>query len=171
MNAGLVILAPFLPALFTRCGLLVDGAFAQPDSRLRGLHLLHYLVSGDTPLTRDSVPLCRLLVSLPDDGLVPILAPLTSPEKSAADSLLESVCHQWARGTSLSVQALRVNYLCRPGWLRQHERGWNLEVARRKRDDRLLLLPWNFLRIQATWMPQPLVVDWLLARAARPKPT
>ena len=47
-NAGLVLLAPFLPRLFAALGLVGDSGFVSPSTPGRAVHLTQYLVDGRT---------------------------------------------------------------------------------------------------------------------------
>ena len=65
MNAGIVLLHPFLKNLFTRLGLVKDNVFVDEDARVTCIYLIHYLGTGRTEAGEYELPLAKLLCGLP----------------------------------------------------------------------------------------------------------
>jgi hypothetical protein len=73
-NAGLVLFAPYLPALFERLGLLTSTAqgppFVATNAMSRGTHLLQYLVDGRCDRPVSALALDKLLCGSPPDHAI-----------------------------------------------------------------------------------------------------
>lgn len=164
-SAGLVIVAPFLPSLFSRLELLRNGSDGRPQwssemARARAVHLLQWLVDERTACPEPQLALHKLLCGMtPADMVIPLFEP-TEFERATCMSLLESVISSWPRLNSSSVAALRETFLVREGRLSTNQTGWNLEVERKTVDVLLGDLPWSFSMVFHAWMPAPLSVIW-----------
>lgn len=163
-NAGLVLLAPYLPRLHRQCGLLDGDVFRNFEANQIAVHLLQYLVTGGARVrgAEFSLVLNKVLCGLePAAAVVPRIE--LDPKLTAiAEGLLGHVAGQWPRGAKLSVEGLRSTYLHRPGRLKRRADGiWALKVEARGWDVLLGELPWSFGRVHAPWMPAPLEVDWV----------
>lgn len=93
-NAGLVLLAVYLPQLFGQLGLTRNHAFVDQAARHSAVHCLAYL--GDEHVVPDepTLVLNRLLCGMRVDEDVPSATP---PEASrpVQDSLLPAVVANW----------------------------------------------------------------------------
>ncbi len=160
-NAGLVLLLPFFPELFKRCGWLDGGVLRDFDATQRAVHLLQYLVNDGRRTHEYSLVLNKVLCGLEPEAAVVARVKLADAETAAARQLLEYVTSHWARGATISVDGLRNSYLHRPGWLKRTPEGWSLRVERRGWDVLLPDLPWRFPGPRPAWMSRPLEVDWI----------
>ena len=161
-NAGLVLVAPFLPRLFARCGYLADGEFAGGEATHRAVHLTQYLVSGAAERWHEfNLTLNKVLCGLEPAAAVVDAIELTREECAAAEGLLEFCATQWPRGAAVSPAGLRASYLRRPGKLSTGEEHWRLQVEKRGWDVLLPELPWTFPGPAPQWMPRPLRVEWI----------
>lgn len=160
-NAGLVILAPFLPDLHARCELLAGDGFRDSVAVDYAVHLLHYLATGEEPSFEHELALNKILCGLAPETPVPPRIELRDEDRRQADGMLERIAHQWARGAKISVSGLRRSYLLRAGQLERRKAGWLLRVERRGWDILLPELDWSFPGARPAWMAQPLEVDWI----------
>ena len=161
-NAGLVLVAPFFPRLFERCGYLEGGEFTGHLASQRAVHLTQYLVTGAAERWREfAAALNKVLCGLEPAAAVVDTVELTPEECAAADGLLEFCARQWPRGAAVSPAGLRSSYLRRPGKLVAGEEDWRLHVEKRGWDVLLPELPWTFPGQPPKWMPRPLRVDWI----------
>jgi hypothetical protein len=161
-NAGLVLVAPFFPRLFERCGYLEGGEFTGHLASQRAVHLTQYLVTGAAERWREfAAALNKVLCGLEPAAAVVDTVELTPEECAAADGLLEFCAGQWPRGAAVSPAGLRSSYLRRPGKLVAGEEDWRLHVEKRGWDVLLPDLPWTFPGPAPKWMPRPLRVDWI----------
>jgi Contractile injection system tape measure protein len=156
--AGIVLLHPFLLRLFEVTGVATGDELLDPD---RALVLLHYLATGDFDAPEHAVAVAKLLCGLPlDRPLEPCLEPSTS-DLAEADEVLHAVLGHWGALGGSSIEALRWEFLGRPGILRSDpDNGWVLHVEARTADVLLDQLPWGLSMVKTPWMDDILRVDW-----------
>ena len=157
-NAGLVLLHPFLPRFFDGLGLLANNEIHQPE---RALCLLYFLATGQGEVPEYSLQLPKILCNIPLESPVNTQVILTDAETSEAVALLEAVIRHWDVLKNASVDALRSEFLMRPGKLsRRRDGDWQLQLEGRSVDVLLDNLPWGISMIQLPWMEQLLRVEW-----------
>lgn len=157
-NAGMVILHPFLPALFEELGFAEKGEIRKPE---RATHLLQFLATGQIGAPEFELPLNKLLCGMPLAKPVSKRVRLTKKEKSEAEKMLKAVISHWRMLGKTSVGGLQGTYLCREGKLSLRADGdWQLQVEQRGFDILLSDLPWSISMIKLPWMPKMLWVEW-----------
>jgi hypothetical protein len=163
-NAGLVIVAGFLPQLFERLDVLDESEpgkrRVRPDALSRVVHLLQYLVDGRTNAPEPVLCLNKLLCGV---ALAVPLAreiEMTPRERELCDTLLAAIIDNWTMIHGTSVAGLRETFLQRDGRLERHSVDWRLHVQRKTVDVLLDHLPWTISVIAHSWMPEPLLVTW-----------
>jgi hypothetical protein len=156
-NAGVVIVAPFLPALFTRTGLNNDGQVTDGST---ALSLVHYCVKGNPYPAEFELLLPKLLCGIAPETLVDPM-PLTDENMmKEADEMLASVIEHWSVLKDTSIGGLREAFLQRPGKLVFSEDEWLLFVEQKPYDMLLEQLPWNIGMIKLPWMKYILRTHW-----------
>ncbi len=155
--AGVVLLHPFLPALFERLHVAAQGELVQPD---RALALLHFLATGETRAPEYALVLPKLLCGLPLEDPVGPPVELTDDEKAEADNLLTAVIRHWTALGDTSPDALRGTFLTRPGKLSKRDDDFLLQVEPQSFDVLLDRLPWAISAIRLPWMKILLWVEW-----------
>lgn len=157
-GAGAVLLAPFLPQLFSNLGWADGKVLKQAD---KAAVMVHYLVWGRDDYHEWELLLPKLLCGLPLEALVPSGAvQLAGDERTAADELLQSAIAHWAVLKSTSPDGLRDAFLQREGRLTEKAGAWRLLVQPAAHDVLLQHLPWTFGIARLPWMEEPLYVDW-----------
>ena len=156
-NAGLVLLHPFLPALFEELGLARDGELTQPD---RALAVLHFLATGQPQAREYALALPKLLCQLPLTANVEPAVVLHAAEQTEANTLLTAVIGHWGALRDTSPDGLRGAFLLRPGKLSERGGEWLLQVERQTADILLGDLPWGYSAIRLPWMAGILWVEW-----------
>lgn len=164
-NAGLVLLAPYLPRLFDRLGWLEARALRSVALAGRAAHLLQWAVTGTDGAEEHALVLNKLLCGLPLHTPLPFDALLTEQERDTAFGLLQSVIAHWTALGATSVQGLRETFLQREGrLLLQAQDGqpeaWQLQVQPQAFDMLLDRLPWSVALIRLPWMERALHVHW-----------
>jgi hypothetical protein len=159
-NAGLVLLGPFLKALFTEVGYLGEnGAFELPE-RVRAVHLTQYLATGTEGIPETDLILNKLLCGLDPRFPLPLQVGLTPAEKEQCEELIRSCLSQWKPLVNTSVGGFRDSFVRRKGQLLASQLGPILQVERQTLDVLLEYVPWGFRMIKYPWMPQLLTVEW-----------
>lgn len=157
---GIVLLHPFLEALFRDRGLLDGRGFCDAAARVRAVHLLGLLGFGSTALPEYELVIAKQLCG---HGLSETLDPaaLDAADVAACDELLAAVLGHWKALRSSSAQWLRTQFFLRDGKLEPVDGGWRLSVERRAQDVLLTRLPWGLGVITLPWMTDKLFVHWL----------
>ncbi len=157
-NAGLVLLHPFLPQLFTALNICEDQRIVQPE---RGLQLLHFLCTGQTAAPEYDLVLAKVLLNLPLEQTVATFEPLSDDDQLEAMALLAAVIGHWQALRDTSPDSLRGTFLLRAGKLgRRSDGDWQLLVEQQGFDILLNQLPWGIGMIKLPWMTNMLWVDW-----------
>jgi hypothetical protein len=157
-NAGLVLLHPFLPQLFTALDIARGNELIQPG---RALCLLHFLATGQHLAPEYELVLPKVLCNIPLASSVESNVKLTDSETAEAVNLLEAVIRFWGILRNTSPDGLRGTFLLRPGKVSLREDGdWLLQVEPSSVDILLDQLPWGISMIQLPWMKVMLWVEW-----------
>ena len=159
-NAGLVLASPFLPRLFNVLGLILDGKFANPMDAERAIHILHYLMDGNTAASEHRMMLNKVLCGYPLTMPIDSTIELSNQEKEAADGLLTGIIQHWKGIGNASVEGLRESFLQREGCLQLKDDTWHLLVAPKSFDMLLDSLPWSIAVIKYRWMSNVIHVTW-----------
>lgn len=160
VSAGLVILSPYLPSLFSRLGYLEHGRFSDPAQADRAALLLHYLSHNALETPEYPLVLNCLLCGTASEGRILDPMVLSEGETGLADQLLRAVIAHWTALKNTSPQGLRESFLVRSGDLILKEGAWHLTVEPRAWDVLLDRLPWGISSIKHPWMKQVLYVNW-----------
>ncbi|MDH3647885.1 MAG: contractile injection system tape measure protein [Gammaproteobacteria bacterium] len=156
-NAGIVLLAPYLPRLFAMLELTGDDGFVDDE---RAAHLLHYAATGGTDALEYELALNKLLCGITFGRPLARVFESSDVEREAVASLLNAVIEHWRTAGNTSVDGLRTSFLQREGRLHRVEQGWHLLVETRAFDMLLDGLPWSYNLIRYPWMDGVLHVEW-----------
>ncbi len=159
-NAGVVLLSPFLPMLFSKLELTSESGFRDTRAQLHALFLLHYLATGLEELEEPDALLYKLLTGIGLSEPLPYRVELKQEEKAAAVSLLSGVISHWKKLQHTSIEGLRESFLQRSGSMRKKEDRWIVVTEEKGYDVLLDTIPWSFKQIRYSWMDTLLQVKW-----------
>lgn len=159
-NVGMVLASPFLPRLFSMFNLLEDGKFIHPGAADRAVHLLQYMVTGQSETPEYELVLNKILCGISTSMPISAGITVTEQEKTVIEQMLQSMIQHWRALGSTSVAGLRETFLQRQGWLVLDDEYWRLKVQERTFDMLLDRLPWSISMIKHAWMDKPLRVSW-----------
>jgi hypothetical protein len=179
-NAGVVLLHPFLPTLFQTLGLTNKGQFDTMEKRQQAVHLLHYAATGQTDAPEFDLVfekfLCGWEIETPlrRDWKLEIARPSAQTSHSDGDesvgrgnweeeveTMLQAAIKNWGKLGNASPDALRENFLRRPGKLSYRPSdGWRLRLESSGIDILLNYLPWGLSVVKLPWMKEMLNVEW-----------
>ena len=159
-NAGLCILAPFLPAFFNRLGFTENGKFKSKSLAYRALYLLQYLVNNRQRNYEYALQLNKLLCGLKIQEPISAYKRLTMLERNEAADLSASVISHWKALKSTSQKGFQLSFLQRKGILTERENLWTLQVEKNSYDLLLDSIPWSFNIIKLPWMNKMIQVEW-----------
>ncbi|RKQ49468.1 hypothetical protein BXY85_0457 [Roseivirga pacifica] len=159
-NAGLVILWPFVTQYFQMLNLLEENSFKTPEDAVKGVHLLHYLATGqDEPLEYE-LYLNKLLCGIAPGTPIATDLGLTKQEKELSESLLNGAIGNWPNMKDTSPQALRESFLQRSGIVEIKYDSIELRVEKKTLDVLLDSMPWGYSVIKFPWTKKPIHVTW-----------
>ncbi|HEY9047377.1 MAG TPA: contractile injection system tape measure protein [Ohtaekwangia sp.] len=156
-NAGLVLIAPFLPTFFSHCNLLKEDVITDPH---RAIGLLHYLVFGNLDYKEYDALLSKILCGAEEALPIELIKDLSDDERNQAEDLLTAVISHWAALKNTSSDGLREGFLQRKGILRFNEGDWILQVEPNTIDILLESIPWTIGLIKLPWMKHYLHTSW-----------
>lgn len=159
-NAGLVLLAPYLPRYFDMLGLMDGKEFKDLVAAERGAHLLQYLVNESTDSFEYQLVLNKLLCGVGTGVPICKSIDITDQEKEASESLLQGIIANWPVLKNTSVEGLRESFLQREAHLQLKADAWHLLVQTKAFDMLLDSLPWGYSTIKLAWMKNPIYVEW-----------
>lgn len=159
-NAGLVLLSPYLPHLFSRLELVKEGKFVDRDAQIRAIFLLQYTVFGERDFPEHEMGLNKLLTNFKTGIPIPRTLELTENEKTTVESMLLAVIKQSGKLSNSSIAGFRESFLQRDGRLENQDDQYLLSIEEKTYDLLLDTLPWNFKTIKYSWMPKAIHVKW-----------
>lgn len=160
-NAGLVLLSPWFPRLFSMTGLLDGGKeFINREARIKAVFMLQYLLAAPQEYPEFELILNKLLTGYIQEQPLPRNVVLSESEQQTLDSMLLGVKQNWDKMKNTTLQGFRDSFLNREGVLQEREEYWHLRVENRAYDMLLDTLPWGFSPVKYSWMNKPLMIDW-----------
>ncbi len=159
-HAGVVLIHPFLSALFNRLRFIEANKFADGHSRQRAIHLIHFLATGKTTADEFELAVPKFLCGYPLDEPIQREIDLTKNEQSEAEDMLQAVIMQWDKIKNTSVAAFRESFLQRKGKLYTKDNAPYLQVEAHAIDLLLDYLPWTLSLVRLPWMKEMLHVEW-----------
>ncbi len=159
-NAGLCLVAPFLPHFFRQLNFTKDGHFVSKAYAHRAMYLLQYIVNKRQRNFEYAMQLNKLLCGLEIDEPIAGYKRLTREERKEADDLIASAIEHWQTLRSTSIDGFRRSFLQRKGILTKNENYWVLRVEKNAYDLLLDSIPWAFNQIKLPWMQEIIQVEW-----------
>ena len=158
-DAGIVLLQPFLPLLFTALDLADSTAFVSERARSKAIRVLEYLAWGTQERAEFALRLQKILCEHPPDEPLERVR-LTDGEMCEADRVLDAVIGHWSALKRTGREGLREMFLQRAGKIEVHDGGMTMVVERQAADILLNKLPWSYSVVRLPWMTQPMTVQW-----------
>ncbi|PXV68859.1 hypothetical protein CLV62_101124 [Dysgonomonas alginatilytica] len=159
-NAGIVILYPYLPRLFSMLSLIENGDFKDKNARIKAIFILHYAVWEREEADELELAINKLFVGMEISDPIPQKVELSTQEKETVSSMLNGVLQNWRKLQHSSIMALRETFLRRNGKLEEKEDAFYLTVEEKAYDILMDSIPWNFRMVKMPWMKKPVIVKW-----------
>jgi hypothetical protein len=159
-NAGLILLHPFLPALFGNLKLVEENAWKDTASKQKAALAMEFLVTGKDETEEFDLVLNKILCGIENDEIVPTAIKLNEETKTECENLLKSVITHWDVLKNTSIDGLREAFMQRNGKLSVVDDGWLMQVEQKSIDVLLNHLPWGIGIIKLPWMNEMLYVEW-----------
>ncbi|KAA6345988.1 hypothetical protein EZS27_005568 [termite gut metagenome] len=159
-NAGIALLLPYLPRLFSLLELTEAGTFKDRDAQVRAMFLIQYIVFEKTEFPEYEMTLNKILTGFKTGIPIPHELELTEKEKETALTMMKSIMKHWEKLKNTSIAGLREGFLQRQGKLEVEDDFYILTVEEKSYDMLLDTVPWGFKTIKYTWMDKTLRVRW-----------
>ena len=159
-NAGLCLLAAYLPGFFRQLGYLENGKFKNKYFATRAVCLLQYIVVGTGKRAEYLLQFNKILCSLEPDDIVINNIHLNKKEKQEADNLLASIIQNWKTLKSTTLNGFRTSFLQRKGIITLTANTWIIKVEKKSFDILLDSIPWSFNMIKLSWTKKIIQVEW-----------
>lgn len=157
-NAGLVLLNPFLPALFKQLELLSEsGKLTDPEL---AACILHYAATGREGDFEFEMAFEKYLCGIsPSVSLNKEIA-LSDIQKEEVEKVLNSVLTYWEVMKNKPIALLQNEFLSRSGKLITEKTNHRLLIERKTFDLLLDKLPWSYSMIKFSWKKELIFVEW-----------
>jgi hypothetical protein len=159
-NAGLVLLAPFLPYFFRGLGLVESKQFVSPEAQNRGALLLQALLDDSFSYNESDLILNKIICGIDPSEPIEVSFSPSESEKEEIKNLLDAMVSQWSALKSTSGKSMAMGFFPREGSLKRTGRGYQLTVPRISIDILLNRLPWAISIIKLPWMNETLFTEW-----------
>jgi len=157
-NAGVVIFAAFIPALFKKLDLEKDGVILNPDLAVL---IIQYCVTGNVNIAEYELVLPKILCGIEIEYPVITNTKISTEQMNEVDEMLLSVIEYWSAIKNTSIEGLRESFLKRSGKLSLVNNEWLLLVDQKPYDMLLERLPWSITMIKLLWMENLLKTEWV----------
>ncbi|MHA0273205.1 contractile injection system tape measure protein [Enterobacter ludwigii] len=163
-NAGLVLLWPLLPQLFSLLEFCQNGKFTSDGAREQAVLSLDWLVWAEAAPSPTAARLSvnRLLCGISADMPLPEPITLTVPQRQQIDDWLTAVIKQLPSGHKSGINDIRVLFLQRPGDINLDTLPPQVRVQPEPFDYLLADVPWPLTLASLPWLEQPLTLIWSL---------
>uniref|UniRef100_UPI00405674DB contractile injection system tape measure protein n=1 Tax=Candidatus Electrothrix sp. TaxID=2170559 RepID=UPI00405674DB len=159
-NAGLAIVAPFLPRFFDALGLVNEKAFITDEAAKRAALLLQYVAAEKTDVPEYELILNKVLCGIDIEEPLPKNIDISDRESEEIENLLNSVVEHWSALKRTSIKGLRDTFIKREGYLVPQQKGWKLIVERITPDVLIDHLPWGISIIKLPWNREIIRTEW-----------
>jgi len=165
-DSGLVLLNPFLPAFFKKCGFTENGSFRNTAAAEDAVRSLQYFLTGDenSRFSDGDVFLDKLLCGLtPEKPVAWTDGKISLSERSAAEQFRFFIRRSFPERITgkISDRDLTDTFFLRPGTVSVSDGNYKLTVKRRSYDILLDCIPWTFKSIKFPWMKEVLFISWV----------
>lgn len=161
-NAGLLLLWPLLPQLFSQLGLWEEERFVSDAARWQAVYGLDRLVWGDVGPTEGRLTLNQVLCGVSCSTSVPPSMPLSLLQLQQIDDWLAAIGQQLPGWQKLSLTDIRQLFLQRAGEISTQRPVPQINVWPEPYDFLLRDWPWPMTLASFPWTEQPLTIVWPL---------
>ncbi|MFV8801080.1 contractile injection system tape measure protein [Yersinia enterocolitica] len=161
-NAGLLLLWPLLPQLFSLLGLWEEEQFVSDVARWQAVYSLDRLVWGKVSPTEERLTLNQVLCGVSCSTAVPPPAPLSLLQLQQIDDWLAAIGQQLPGWQKLSLTDIRQLFLQRAGEISTEGPVPQISVWPEPYDFLLRDWPWPMTLASFPWIELPLTIVWPL---------
>jgi hypothetical protein len=160
-NAGVIILAAFLPAFFKEMNLLEGEKFRLSGHAGRAAYLIQHLATGEErEFEEHEMALNKILCGIDMAEPLTLDFVLSEKEREEAKNLLDAAASHWSALRGASGESMRQTFFNREASFEPQANGWNLRIEKQTFDILVDKLPWGISLIKLPWMQGAVFVDW-----------
>jgi Contractile injection system tape measure protein len=159
-NGGLVLLYPFLPALFTQLGLYKNNEWVSYKAHHKAVLITQHLVSGTSTFDENQMMLNRILCGFTPADVINTKIRITKKDRAMCNDLLQAVIKHWSILKDTSPTALQQTFLMRQAKLSITNETMEMWVEQSGVDILLEKLPWGIGMVKTPWMNVFLQCYW-----------
>lgn len=160
--AGLLLLWPLLPQLFSHLGLWAEAEFVSDAARWQAVYALDRLVRGEGNPMEERLTLNQMLCGVSCSASAPPTAPLSLLQLQQTDDWLTAIGQQLPGWQKLSPADIRQLFLQREGEISTEGAVPQISVWPQPWDFLLRDWPWPMTLASFPWTEQPLTIVWPL---------
>ncbi len=160
LNAGLVLLWPYLGGFFKKLKLVKGKAFNSVEDQQKAVYLLHFLATEKEEAEEHELTVNKLLCGLAADFPIESAMPLDDNEKAECIELLKSVIANWKVLKGTSVATLRKTFLQRPGFMEYRNNQYVIKIERTTIDILINQMSYGLETIVLPWRKDFLRCEW-----------
>jgi hypothetical protein len=161
-NAGLLLLWPLLPQLFSQLGLWEEEQFVSDAARWQAVYSLDRLVWGEISPTEGRLTLNQVLCGVSGSTAVPPSMTLSLLQLQQIDDWLAAIGQQLPGWQKLSLTDIRQLFLQREGEISTQGAAPQISVWTEPCDFLLRDWPWPMTLASFPWAEQPVTIGWPL---------
>lgn len=161
-NAGLLLLWPLLPQLFSLLDLWEEEQFVSDTARWMAVYGLDRLVWGEVNPVEEQLTLNQVLCGVSCSTSVPPPTPLSLSQLQQIDGWLSDIGQQLVSWQKLSLTDIRQLFLQRVGEISTEGAVPQIKVWSEPYDFLLRDWPWPMTLASFPWTEQPLTIVWPL---------
>ncbi|MBS1611293.1 MAG: hypothetical protein JST49_00570 [Bacteroidetes bacterium] len=155
-NLGLILIAPFLPTLFARLGLLKDNSLSNVSKAVYAVQKL----SGLEESYEQDMIMAKVLCGMHLNNGVE-KSKTSKKIENEVTNLLKSAIQNWPAVGNSSIQTIQQTFLQRSGKMYfQSDARISLVIEKRTEDILLNYVPWTFKTVQLPWMNSLIITEW-----------
>lgn len=160
-NAGLILLHPFLPQLFTKLDFYTkDEKKLNPNKIHEATQLLHFLATKNESPFEYELTFEKFLCGIPFNTPINRFQKISEVQKQECDILLTSVVKHWKALKTSNTDILRSGFLTREGKLIKEADSTKIHIQRQGHDILLERIPWGISVMNLPWLNKITYITW-----------
>ncbi|WP_308386065.1 contractile injection system tape measure protein [Serratia marcescens] len=161
-NAGLLLLWPLLPQLFSQMGLWEERTFISDAARMQAVYCLDRLVWGKVTTEEERLKLNLVICGISQSSPISPVTPLSVLQQQQIDDWVMAIGQQLVGWQKLSLTDIRQLFLQREGEISTEGPIPQISVWPEPYDYLLKDWPWPMTLASFPWTEQPLTIVWPL---------
>ena len=159
-DAGLVLMHPFIPTLFSKLGYVEEGNFINDKAREYAVAALCFMARGEVKFDEGMAVLPKILCGLDPSDAFQQNPALGNDEQREIEVAVQAAIDHWSVLKSTGIESFRNTFLLRNGQLSVSESAIEITVEQNGADMLLQHLPWALSVVNLPWQSKNIIVNW-----------